>query len=105
MHFLDADFGLQVNAAFENPHGCLHTLFHFTMALQFSAFAEFSIVLSIAGLVFTALGTFWKMFTFFMLMLEYYEMQLCILLHIYTLVGKWALHKHIQTVQIVLKNE
>lgn len=104
MCFLDADFGLQVNAAFKNPHGHLHTWFHLTMALQFSVFAEFSIILSIAGLLFTALGIFWKMFTFSMLMLEYYEMQLCILLQIYTLMGKWALHKHIQTVQIVLKN-
>jgi len=48
------------------------------MALQFSAFAEFSIILSIEGLLFTALETFWKTFTFSMLMLEYYEMQLCL---------------------------
>lgn len=58
------------------------------MALQFSAFAEFSIILSIAGLLFTALGTFWKMLTFSTLTLEYYEMQLCMLLHICTLVGR-----------------
>lgn len=57
------------------------------MTLQFSAFAEFSIILGIAGLLFTALGTFWKMFTFSTLTLEYYEMQLPMLLHIYTLVG------------------
>ena len=74
-------------------------------SMQFSDFAEFSTTLSIAGLLFTALGTFWKMFTFSLLMLKYYEMHLCNLLHIYTIGGKCALHKHIQTVQIVLKNE
>lgn len=90
--FLTCWFGAAgINCFWKTTRPSLHMVsLHYGIA--YLSLFYFSFMLSIAGLLFTS---FRKMFAFSLLMLEYYERKLHILLHIYTLLGKWALHKHI----------